>query len=176
MTWTNGPLVLYHGTDLVSAANILSTTGVQCSLGKALTDFGRGFYTTTNLHQARNWANQRCRVLARRPGPHPVAVVVELRIDRSQLARLLYLTFVTEDTGGDFWNLVGDCRSTPPPAQTHHPPTPQSYYDVVYGPVSLWPQTLVIKDCDQVSFHTAAAEKLLMASTRVAQAPGSPLL
>jgi hypothetical protein len=103
-------------------------------------------------------------------------VVVELRVDRDPLAALLSLTFVTEDTGGDFWDLVRHCRSTSPPAQTHHPPLPHSYYDVVYGPVSLWPQTLVIKDCDQVSFHTGPAEKLLMKSTRVERVRGNPLL
>ncbi len=34
-------------------------------------------------------------------------------------------------------------------------------YDVVYGPVALWPQTLAIKDCDQISFHTPAAIAML---------------
>ena len=34
-------------------------------------------------------------------------------------------------------------------------------YDVVYGPVSLWQQQLVIKDCDQVSFHTDNALGIL---------------
>lgn len=28
---------------------------------------------------------------------------------------------------------------------------------MVYGPVTLWPQRLVIQDCDQVSFHTDGA-------------------
>jgi hypothetical protein len=34
-------------------------------------------------------------------------------------------------------------------------------YDVVFGPVSLGRQQFVIKDADQVSFHTEAALKIL---------------
>ena len=36
-------------------------------------------------------------------------------------------------------------------------------YDIVFGPVSLWRQRLVIKDCDQISFHTEAALDILPA-------------
>jgi hypothetical protein len=34
-------------------------------------------------------------------------------------------------------------------------------YDVIYGPVSGFQQSLVIKDCDQVSFHTLDALNVL---------------
>jgi hypothetical protein len=56
--WTNGDLPLFHGTDDVSASAILSR-GVDLRRCSPLTDFGRGFYTTTNLEQAKNWARIR---------------------------------------------------------------------------------------------------------------------
>jgi hypothetical protein len=47
-SWPPGPLALYHGTLDTSATQIL-TKGVNHRLGRAYTDFGTGFYTTTNL-------------------------------------------------------------------------------------------------------------------------------
>ena len=52
-------------------------------------------------------------------------------------------------------------------------PAGKAPYDVVYGPVSLWRQVLVVKDCDQISFHTTEALKLLPAPHLEDQ--GSPL-
>jgi hypothetical protein len=173
MAWANAPLVTFHGTDDASAAAIVSS-GVRIALGKELTDFGRGFYTTTNLHQAKNWANTRCRILARR-GLKPNATVVELQLDRLALASLESLVFVLENSSADFWDLIQDCRTTRTPAQTHRPPATATYYDVVYGPVTLWPQTLVIKDCDQISFHTTRAESLVNHRKPSIAASGSPL-
>jgi hypothetical protein len=46
-------------------------------------------------------------------------------------------------------------------------------YDIVYGPVSLWQQKLVIKDCDQISFHTSQALAIL--PPPVVHAQGIPL-
>jgi hypothetical protein len=68
------------------------------------------------------------------------------------LASLESLSFVLETP--DFWALVDDCRSRFPP---HQRTGRQPEYDVVYGPVTLWPQRLVIKDCDQIGFHTLGA-------------------
>ena len=45
-------------------------------------------------------------------------------------------------------------------------------YDVVFGPVTLWPQKLAIKDADQVSFHTKAALEILPAP--VLHSQGTP--
>jgi hypothetical protein len=59
MVWNNRRyLTLYHGTDLTSATNICSNS-IQLNFCKPITDFGQGFYTTTYLHQAKNWANIR---------------------------------------------------------------------------------------------------------------------
>ena len=47
------------------------------------------------------------------------------------------------------------------------------FYDLVYGPVSLFPQSLVIADADQISFHTNNALNVLQNATIVSQ--GNPL-
>ena len=164
MAWQNNPMILYHGCN-DDAANRIKTPrggyrhGVQLAYGRPLLDFGRGFYTTTNLLQAKHWANSRIRRL-RRADPNRYAVVLRFEVDRNRLAMLQSLCFVTEGLNPpqtDYWELVRHCRL----GLGLHRPASGSNYDVVHGPVSLWPQTLVIKDCDQISFHTHAAITVL---------------
>jgi hypothetical protein len=110
---------------------------------------------TTYLHQAEQWANKReAAVNASLPvGSAPAAaVVLQFRLSRDWLASLESLSFVVETP--DYWALVDDCRSRFPP---HQRTGRKREYDAVYGPVSLWPQRLLIKDCDQISFHSATA-------------------
>jgi hypothetical protein len=156
--WLNKDLYVYHGTDSnsVGAASIRSGTSIPLSVSLPLcrpyTDFGQGFYVTTYLHQAEQWANKRAAAVnAALPSSATptVAVVLQFCLKRDWLAGLEGLSFVLETP--DFWALVDDCRSRFPP---HQRTGKQSEYEVVYGPVTLWPQKLVIKDCDQISFHT----------------------
>jgi uncharacterized protein DUF3990 len=170
MAWANDDLVLYHGTDDVSAQRIISA-GIDLSLCSPLTDFGRGFYTTTNLEQAKNWAVLKAiRVRAR----HPAAkgTVIELRISRTWLGTLDSLVFIREAPETGFADFVRFCRSGESPHRLG------SNYQVVYGPVAQWQglidpglRLLVIKDCDQVSFHngavTGASSELLKSVTEV---------
>jgi hypothetical protein len=162
--WGNKSLRAFHGTDsdsLTTGSGLSAppTVGSQFSfvpklaLCRPFTDFGQGFYVTTRLHQARQWANARVRRKKASPAISLKAVVIEFAFDRDWLASLDALAFV-RDTD-EYWDLVTDCRHTFPPHQrlAPHPAT----YDVVYGPVSLWPQTLVIGDADQISFHTRRA-------------------
>jgi hypothetical protein len=165
--WSNAPLLLYHGTD----SQALS--GLRLSKGAALaafaadlkhcrpnTDFGRGFYMTTSERQARNWANLRVhRVISghrRSSAVGPRAVVLAFSLDRDWLANLDALCFVLPNR--DFFDLVWDCRSGEPP---HQRTSGKIAYDVVYGPVTLWPQGMVVGESDQVSFHTDDAVKAL---------------
>lgn len=170
MAWNNGPLVVYHGCDDSSAVSITSG-GPNLTFCKPLTDFGLRFYTTTSLVQAKNWANTRCRSISVRLGRVPVATVIRFDVDRDALARLDFLGFVTENTNPDFWDLVRRCRKISPPGQ--HNRASGINDDVVFGPVTLWPQTLVIKDCDQISFHTLGGIGCLV-SPRIATR-GRPL-
>jgi hypothetical protein len=120
-----------------------------------MTDFGRGFYTTTRLHQAKQWANSRVRRILAPNGPTPQAIVLSFTLDRNRLAKLDTLVFVRPTR--DYWRLVNDCRNGFPPHQRGQP----DEYDIVYGPVSLAPQQLLIQDCDQISFHTHRALSVL---------------
>lgn len=161
--WGNQPLRAFHGTDddsLKRGSGVRALPGVysplplftpNLALCRPFTDFGQGFYVTTRLHQAKQWAN--ARVLRAGSGTSLTAVVIEFSLDRDWLASLDGLVF-TRATN-DYWALVTDCRHRFPPHQ--RPPPHPLPYDVVYGPVSLWPQTLYIADCDQISFHTRRA-------------------
>jgi hypothetical protein len=157
--WNNKDLVVYHGTDTLAlggygalAIGNSLTFRVNLALCRQFTDFGQGFYTTTSLHQAKQWANARVRRMLSARGPAQSAVVVRFTVNRDWLAGLHALAFVRGIQ--DFWDLVQDCRNGFPP---HQRGNPQPAYDVVYGPVTLWPQLLLIQDCDQISFHTQNA-------------------
>jgi hypothetical protein len=174
MAWKNGPVALYHGTDDLSASLIQPPSpplkhSVNLSKCNPLTDFGQGFYTTTNLLQARNWANNRYRRTLATSRRANRAVVLRFDVDRDLLAALNTLCFVTEGTSRDYWDFITHCRN----AVGKHLFQRTKDYDVVFGPVSLWPQTLVIKDCDQISFHTTPALKTLPTPTLYQQ--GTPL-
>ena len=158
--WRN-QLIGYHGTDdswlNPNPGTRMTHTGgpltfvpnlAQC---KPYTDFGQGFYITTHQHQAEQWANAK---VFRTPGRTALtAIVLSFQLDRDWLSSLDSLSFVRPNT--EFWDLVTDCRGMFPPHQ-RPPPSPLPY-DVVYGPVSVWRQLLVLGDCDQISFHTRRA-------------------
>jgi hypothetical protein len=158
----NPPLVVYHGTDDQSllawgpiiAGRTLTGFRARVSLCRPFTDFGQGFYVTTWDHQARQWANARVLRILAPTGPQPRAVVIRFLLDRDWLADLDSLVFIRPTF--DFWNLVDDCRTGFPP---HQRPGP---YDVVYGPVALWDERLLIQDCDQIGFHTRRAVRRLV--------------
>jgi len=168
--WQNGHLSTYHGCDDISAQQILAN-GIDLTKGKPLTDFGQGFYTTTNLHQAKNWANIRVRRLTRRQ-PTSTATIIRFELDRNLLAQRHLLCFVTEGSSisSDYWEFVRYCRKI---GHSHKlsikRAEPTTNYDLVFGLVSIWPQTLVIKDCDQISFHTDAALQTIVTRDIIAQ-------
>ena len=78
--WTNQLLSLYHGTLDMHVPSILA--GVNVHHGRAHTDFGQGFYTTTVKRQAQAWAWQ---LSQRIPGTLPA--VIRFNIDRDHLER-----------------------------------------------------------------------------------------
>jgi hypothetical protein len=142
MPWMNGPVVVYHGTDNLSATRIRSS-GILPAYFKSATDFGAGFYVTTVLHQAKQWANQKCR----RTSGTQNAEVLEYQLPRNTIETLRHLSFITDS--GDYYDFVAYCRGAAP----NHGPVPRAAaYDVVYGLVSLWPQLLVLANCDQILF------------------------
>ncbi len=169
--WKNQPLKVYHGCDDVSANQIVPAGGrhgISLASGSPTTDFGQGFYTTTNVHQAEQWANRRFYIGQGRGAKS--AAVVEFTIDRDTMADLEHMAFVREDfaPNSDYWQLVAHCRSG-----NNHARAGSGYYDVVYGPVSLYPQFLVIANADQISFHTEDALKVLTTAAIISH--GNPV-
>jgi len=132
--------------------------GIDLSVCRDLTDFNRGFYTTTNQLQAEQWA----RNLANRG--EGVPAVIRFTVERDELAHLECLFFIRGSAAAiDYWYFVQYCKTI---VGDHHR-TYTGWYDLVAGPVvgSLKKQT-VVPDGDQVSFHTPNAIGVLDASTK----------
>jgi hypothetical protein len=155
VAWLNDDMVLYHGCSDRSLApgnpgGIVVGGGrhnIDPTVGAMRPDFGKGFYATTWLHQAKNWANTRVDKVGGR------AVVLRMRVERNSFASLETLAFPSDRD--KFYAFVSYCRR----GRTPHAPLARrpGPYDVVTGPVSAGRQSLVIGGTDQVSFHTSAA-------------------
>lgn len=156
--WTNQRLVIYHGTTRAAATEIMRS-GVSVTQGPPKRDFGRGFYATTLRQQANQWA---WHLSSQTPGSEPA--VLEFQMDRSELGRLDTLSFVRGDRdASDFWSFVVHCRLE---GTDHARIGPNKQYDVVIGPVAaFWDQYVTMQGSDQISFHTADAERLLNSHT-----------
>jgi hypothetical protein len=176
LVWKNDDLVLYHGCTEQSLKP-QNPNGINVGtlphdidpfIGALTPDFGPGFYTTTWLDQAKSWANLRAKKLMRR-NPDVRAAVLQFAMKRNDLAELEALVFTTEKAG--YWPFVSYSRQ----GGTPHARTAclQPSYDVIYGPVSLATQQFVIKDSDQVSFHTPKAVAKIPVVTVAAR--GTPL-
>jgi len=158
-------MVLYHGcSDQSLSSNdpngIVVTGGphnINPAVGAKRPDFGPGFYTTTWLHQARNWANNRVIKLRARHHPHARAVVLSMQVRRNIFANLQTLVFPSERD--NFHTFVLYCRNG---GIAHAPLAYRTgLYDVIAGPVTLAGQTMIVGGADQVSFHTAAVAEAI---------------
>lgn len=124
--------------------------------GRAGTDFGPGFYTTSDLDAAAEWGSQLASKRSRR-----IAAVITAELERESLAALSLLSFARGDRmAEDFWSFVTHCRSGARHHGRHAPAG--SLYDVVLGPVTaILSQRSCVPGTDQISFHTPAAEAVL---------------
>jgi hypothetical protein len=168
-TWQNDDFILYHGST-EDSLRPLDPEGLSVGVLPhhinlercgTRTEFGRGFYVTSSLEQAKSWANLQAKRIAirKRKTTHPRAVVLGVSLNRDRLATLEALVFTNENCG--FWPFVEYCRAGHPPHGRRN--AVQVRYDIVYGPLSIWPQHFVLKDCDQVSFHSAKALSIIPA-------------
>ena len=156
--WNDQEIELYHGTLDVHVASILQQ--VDLSVCRSLTDFGRGFYTTTSFPQAQQWA-QNLALQGQAGGP----AVVRFAVERNDLAQLDCLVFVrgTPHTV-DYWSFVQYCRTIPGDHNRAH----TGWYDLVAGPVTgSWKKQTIVRDGDQFSFHTDIATTVLDSSQKV---------
>lgn len=105
---------LYHGsTVVVKQPNI--------RIGRKNTDFGKGFYTTTDFDQAASWA----RIRSRRAGSE-VAIVSVYEIDDNLLQNKDFNIMEYHRATEQWLNFVVNNRRTAP---LHN-------YDIVLGPVA----------------------------------------
>jgi hypothetical protein len=154
--WRDQTIELYHGTTAAWAPDILRS--VDDSIGSALKDFGRGFYTATRLDRARDWAS----VKSRRAGGS--AAVLRFDVSRNDLAQLDCLFFARGDpTAVDYWSFVQFFRTIGGDHNRLHKP----WYDLVVVPVTgTWKRQTILTDTDQISFHTPYAVAVLNASPK----------
>jgi hypothetical protein len=147
-------LKLYHGTDFASASSIFEF-GVELSHSRTEDlDFGPGFYLTTNQKQAENWSGFVSRRRQTKPG------LVTFELDRNDFHDLKSLVFTLEDCDPGYWAFVRHCRTE---TTVDHRCGNDLRYDMVIGPVAeSWGKSPRTKPgCDQFSFHTEKAVKLL---------------
>ena len=120
-------MVLYHGTDEISANKIINN-GINPKEGKKRADFGQGFYATPKKQHAID----RAQIKSKREGSPPVLIVLEFdelsaegEIKHFSEANLEWLQFVVNNRIGTKYverhNL---------PQSTHNR---DSKYDVVIG-------------------------------------------
>jgi hypothetical protein len=89
------------------------------------------------------------------------ATVLRFDISRDELAERPMVCFVVENSNTDYWDLIEFCRLGNYEVDKHNRKTVDRHYFVVFGPVSLWPQSHVMKDCDQISFHEPGGLRIL---------------
>lgn len=167
----NRHIRLWHGTIRDHATAMLKPPYIRHDIGRANTDFGRGFYTTTLEKQARQWAWLQHFAspagVRRRRGNQPM--VIWFRVPWARLAALQSLALSVSDQSYDpYWSLVFHCRSSPLAGAPHDHCRIDlagkivGWYDLVSGPVAaMWRQRVAMPDTDQYSFHTTAAVTVL---------------
>jgi hypothetical protein len=149
MVWNNPNIILYHGTTTEHIASIEKC--IDCLKGELDEDFGQGFYTTTLLRQAQEWAGLRS--LGTKWNP----AVFKFDIPRDLLATLECLFFVRGDADAtDYWTVIDHCRN-------HQGSNRGSgWYDLAAGPLSISTERKKTKPgYDQISFHSKRATALL---------------
>ena len=167
MPWNDGPLVVYHGTDSDAGEGVIAS-GPNWRLGNPHSDFGRGFYTTTLLREAKFWADLHTRTV-RGSGKRALAMVIKFSIPRDVFDGLNILCFVLDNSSSDYWDFVDHSRT----GQPYHRIRMDNYH-VVFGPVSRnWPRHRILRGYDQVSFHTDNCRSMLQDGTL--ESKGSPL-
>ena len=162
MVWTNAPLTVHHGTD-EAGANGIVTGGINLTVCRPYADFGRGFYVTSSLHQAQQWANLKAlRAPPPLGGSQSRAAVLTFNLDRDAAGDLNdHLAFVLPSREfSDFvdYNRLGSLT---------HARGGGVPYDLVYGPVAAYPQALIFMNCDQICLLTSVAPGVLSGPTAV---------
>ena len=151
-------MILYHGSNV-------AVTSPKLLKNQRELDFGKGFYTTTNLEQASRWAK---RTALRLRHDEAFVSVYEVSEERMRALRILrfqqpdphWLRFVVSNRKGnnseDEWDVVYG-----PVANDQTMPVIDLYLDGMYTEEEAIRRLLPQKLHDQVTFKTAAAISLL---------------
>jgi hypothetical protein len=105
---------VYHGS-------IQSVRNPRVERGRPSTDFGKGFYTTTNIEQAEHWALYK----KKNAGNDAKAVVCIYEVDNDLLDKNEYDTLRFREPDEVWLTFVTDCRAS----KTHS-------HDMVFGAVA----------------------------------------
>ena len=164
MTIDELPDIVYHGTITTHKNSLLN--GIDLKAGKNKTDFGKGFYTTTNLAEAQSLALKRAEMYESQ------AMIVTYSLNKDIVKSLNWLCL---DTPTDKWHeFIYNNRLRTTISQFHNR---SCYFDVVYGCVAdgnigyltkfqngdiismdeFKLKNKPFKDYDQLSFHTKEA-------------------
>lgn len=79
--------VCYHGT-VKKSADFIESKGINLNKSVKGTDFGQGFYVTSNFKQAEEWAKRYARTIERRTKVSAQPVVMVFNLDVCCLKRL----------------------------------------------------------------------------------------
>jgi hypothetical protein len=155
--------LVYHGTVMAYARDIW-LRGIDLTRQRPGTDFGQGFYTTTQWAQATTWADQTERWYEIRTKTPSVPAVVAFGIDLGRWIHLSGQRFSAwPDPSPSASLLVERCRETGMKAHA---------FDYVFGPVyspsrggpRLWSNPIAKQGKDQLSVHSDAAAAVLFQS------------
>ncbi len=140
---SNEKIIFYHGTS-TEGANSIYNNGIDLNHATRDMDFGRGFYVTINIEQARNWAA--------RHGADGGAII-KFNIPLSEYNNLNNKLFYFADS--DWGNFVINSRK----GMTNN-------YDTISGPMLLNPRKALDGETpksggQQTAFNTQAAIDLL---------------
>lgn len=182
MPWSStSDIAFSHGTDsialasytLPSVGNPIYDSGrrpfrpdlTKC---RTQTDFGRGFYMTSSLRQAREWANEVVLKSVAKGSTASQAIVLRFVLSRELIATADSHSFVSETL--DYYDFTDWWRGAVTGTLPHGRSTTHEWvdnssitnlsktaYDFVHGPVRLNRQHIILQNCDQLSLHTEKA-------------------
>ena len=149
-------LVLYHGTDIVSARSIVDD-GINLNKSKRSVDFGRGLYLTENPFYASDWAIKKVR-----PGQKPSLVKIEYDIDAASNYCTIKHFHTTDLKWGQF--IVNNrCGFEYIKGITNKDNNIGAQYDIVIGRIADGPVVQIVRDLQykKVELSTAQLNAML---------------
>ncbi len=102
----------YHGTTYQNAKSVCRSINLEANV--TTPDFGKGFYLTSNFHQAVRWARGKANDTFRKDFP----AIVTVRLDLDRLKRLHGL--VLHEPNRQWGKLIANCRLHPQCKHDYH--------------------------------------------------------